>query len=113
LIWKVLFDSECPVCCKFSKKIQSMDKNSNFILESYQYYSSQNDLPHKEELSKEIHIINNLGDIKRGPEAVTTILSILPGLRPYRWMIESRWGKRGTKILYKGLERYRKCRTCR
>ncbi len=90
-----------------------MDKNSNFILESYQCYSSQNAVPAKEILSTEIHIINNYGEIRRGSEAVTTILSILPGLRPYRWMIESRWGKRGTKILYKGLERYRKCRNCR
>ena len=90
-----------------------MDKDSNFILESYQYYSSQNAVPAIAELSKEIHIINNHGDIKRGSEAVIIILSILPGLRPYRWMIESRWGKRGTKILYTSLERFRKCRNCR
>lgn len=113
LVWKVLFDSDCPVCCKFSKLIQNMDKNSNFILESYQYYSDHNAMPPKEELSKEIHIINNNGEIKRGAEAVTTILAVLPGLRPYRWMVESRWGKRGTKILYKKLERHRKCRNCR
>ena len=113
LIWKVLFDSECPVCCKFSKLIQNMDKNNNFILESFQYYSSQNANPDKEELSKEIHIINNHGEVRRGSEAVINILTILPYLKPYRWMIESRWGKRGTEILYKGLARHRKCRNCR
>ncbi len=113
MVWKILFDNECPVCCKFSNIIQNMDKDNNFILESYQYYSSQNTIPSKEELSKEIHIINNYNDIKRGSEAVTIILSILPGLRPYRWMIESQWGKRGTKILYTSLERFRKCRNCR
>lgn len=87
MVWKILFDNECTVCCKFSNIIQNMDKDNNLILESYQYYSSQNTIPSKEELSKEIHIINNYDDIKRGSEAVTIILSILPGLRPYRWMI--------------------------
>ncbi len=113
MIWKVLFDSECPLCCKFSKIIANMDKNGNFYLESYQDYSLNNSVPPIEELSREIHIINEDGEIKRGSEAVTAILAILPGLKPYRWMIESRWGRRGTSLLYTGLGRYRKCRSCR
>ncbi len=113
MLWKILFDSECPMCCRFSNIIKGMDKNGDFLLESYQNYSVYNDSPVREELSQEIHIINNNGEIRHGSEAVTTILSILPGLRPYRWMIESRWGKRGTIIMYKSLKRYGKCRSCR
>ncbi len=111
--WKVLFDEECPLCCKFSNIIKNMDKNNEFELESYQIYSTYNETPGIEELAKEIHIINDSDDTKKGAAAVTAILSILPGLKPFRWMIESRWGRKGTKIFYTGLEKFRRCRNCR
>ena len=110
--WLLLFDGECETCRRFAEKVKRFDTHERISILSLQdHYREDTRIP-LEELKEELHLLGSSGTLLRGGEAIARIISLVPAARPFRWMIESRAGKKGSDLVYRILSRVRRCRSC-
>jgi predicted DCC family thiol-disulfide oxidoreductase YuxK len=112
-IWQLLYDGGCETCISFAKLIERFDKGNHVSVESLQnFYASDQTYP-LEDLLSELHIIGPKGEVKCGGEALAEIIRLVPQMKPFRWMVETRWGKKTMETVYHTMHRSRRCRSCR
>lgn len=110
--WQLLYDEECNYCNKFANIIEKFDngKIKNISLqEHYKLYGTIS----IDDLLEEVHLLGKNGEVLKGSDAVNKIILLVPESKPFRWLIESRWGKKGTDLLYGVIKRFRKCSKCK
>jgi len=110
--WKLLYDEECPLCRKFAAQINKYDHLDQIEVTSLQGHSKQFASITLDELLSEVHLLGQRGEVLRGGEAVQKIISLIPQSKPFRWMIESRWGKKGIDVFYRSINTIRRCSRC-
>lgn len=110
--WKLLYDAECKYCTTFAVLLHRFDRFKQIEITSLQEYSDNDRTLSRKELLQEVHLLGRNKEILRGERAVEKIISIIPRAKPLRWMIESRWGKKGTAAVYRSIKRFRHCSRC-
>jgi len=110
--WRLLFDGECPYCCRFAEMVRKFDHDNLVAIISLQEHSLDDDTIPLDELLEDVHLLDREGNILKGGDAVNRIITLVPGVRPFRWMVESRWGHKGTELLYRTMKSFRGCRKC-
>ena len=112
LYWKLLFDEACPMCRKFARIIEEHDSDDAIEFISLQEFNKQDKSIALEILLEEVHLLGQSGEVLRGSAAIEKIISLVPYAKPLRWMIETRWGKKSTRVLYSTLKKFRRCSSC-
>jgi predicted DCC family thiol-disulfide oxidoreductase YuxK len=109
--WLLLYDDDCSFCKRFAAIIEKYGEGliQNFSLQ--QHYKQYGNIP-IEQLLEDVHLLGKNGEILRGGDAVNKVISLVPEARPFRWLIESRWGKKGTNIFYSVIKKFRHCSKC-
>jgi hypothetical protein len=92
--------------------VRQFDSGRNIETVSLQkHYETDPSIP-LDDLMREVHLIGPDGTVYRGGAAVQKIISLVPQAKAVKWMIESRWGRKGAEFLYGALSRFRICSSC-
>ncbi len=111
--WKLLYDGECETCRRFAEKVRRFDRTNSIETVSLQdHYIDDRSIP-LEELLNDLHMVSSSGTVVRGGEAVAQIISLVPAARPFRWMVETSPGRRGSDLVYRILKRRHRCPHCK
>ena len=111
--WLLLFDGECPTCCRFADMVKRFDHDKLIVpIALQEHYETSKSIP-LDDLKEELHILGSRGSLLRGGEALATIIALVPAARPFRWMIENRLGRKGSDVVYRILNRMRRCPSCK
>ncbi len=110
--WKLLYDRNCPFCQRFAEAVERFDTTNQIELVSLQEYSRTHDHPSRQELLSELHILGADGEMLKGGDAVRKIVNLVPQTKPLRWMINSGWGKRASRVAYRTISYFGHCRKC-
>lgn len=105
----ILFDSECPLCCRFKQALERLPgtERYNFVsIHEEKIYSIYTFLS-KESCNKDLHVIDGQDKIYVGSEAIRHLVSQFPGTSKFTWLIESNMGKKTVDYFYKMADRYR------
>jgi predicted DCC family thiol-disulfide oxidoreductase YuxK len=111
--WKLLYDAECHFCARFAQLIAQFCRDGQIEVISVQEYHRRDPLIPVEDLLTQVHLLSEDGALLRGGDAVQRVISIVPQARPLRWMVSSRWGRRGSHLLYRTLHALTHCPGCR
>ena len=61
----------------------------------------------KEDCFREVHLIDERGNIIKGPDVITYLAKDFPGVSKIAWLLESQMGKTATKVFYNAVNKYR------
>jgi len=110
--WTLLFDENCPLCTRFANTVSAIDKKKSVSMQSYQMYYKQNQSIGLDQLSSDLHLINNNGDILTGSVAIKKMLEIIPESKPMKWML-TKSSNSLSQSFYSVAKRARKrCKKC-
>jgi len=110
--WQLVLDLECPLCSKFAGFIRHFDKETIFkVTDVPQFDSALRDLT-SEKLKSDMHIFGKNGEFFFGAEALQMVISLIPPMRPFRWMIETGFGRKAADLAYLTMKRLRSCGSC-
>lgn len=116
---RVLYDSECSLCNRFKKAIELIDTKKQVEFKSLYDPKVYVDYP---ELSEQrcletLHLITSENEILEGPDAMSFLIKLLPGVKKFSWLMDSNSAKKASKAFYKRLNemrimKKRNCFTC-
>ena len=110
--WKLLYDGECPLCTRFANTVRRLDNETSIVVRDlHEHFREDSSIP-LEKLLEDVHLLSEEGTILRGGDAVAKVITLIPQARPFRWMIESKAGKRSSDAAYEIMARVRRCRRC-
>lgn len=106
----LIFDSECPLCVRFSQGLKLLDKSNK-----YNYASVQDDevykklsFLNKEECEEVVHLVVSKDEIYRGPEVIEYLLKEIPAVEKFAWLLDSDKSKDAMNAFYNKLNEVRK-----
>ena len=116
----LIYDAECSLCERFKKALDFIDKEGRIQkvpLQEEWLYEKFTELD-KEECLDVSHLIDEKGQILKGPEVVEYLVSFYPGVKHFSWLIESESGKKAVDFFYDKVSQIRKnlkddCPDCR
>jgi len=112
--WELLYDGECPLCSKFARQLEKFDMYDEISIIPLQDYNIPEDSSFsRSDLERDVHMFGKNGECLVGGEAVQQILTMMPRMKPFRWMIKSNAGKGLSKALYSSMSFARGCSRCR
>lgn len=106
----LLFDSECPLCVRFTQALRLVDKNEHISFVSiydediYIAYPELN----KEECEETIHFIKEDESLLHGAEVIEHLISEIPSVAKFSWLLESERSKQAVDAFYKKINEVRK-----
>ena len=110
--WLLLFDGECETCRNFAARIERFDTdNAITVLSLQEHYRTDTTIPLKR-LKEEVHLLGSRGAVLTGGDALAKVISLVPSSKPFRWMIDTRVGRKGSDVVYRIMNRMRRCRSC-
>lgn len=106
----LFFDSECPLCLRFK---QTLEKSGQF---SHLHYYDINDSQtfvlfeqiNPEMAFSSLHLIDETGLIKEGPEAVKWLIDGHEKVKDWLWLIDNQMGKKAIDFFYNQTNKLRK-----
>lgn len=115
----VIYDSECTLCVRFRKALELIDikKDVSFLsLHDPKTFISYPEL-NKEDCEESIHLVKQTGEVLVAGDALSYLITILPGVKKFSWLLDSESGQNATKAFYRRINemrvmRKRKCYTC-
>ena len=115
----LIYDSECSLCVRFKKALEFADTESLIQYKSVYDASVYVDFPEltEEDCEVEIHFITNEGKVLRGGDVIAYLVTILPAVKKFSWLVESNSAKKAMDAFYGQLNdmrlmKRRKCFTC-
>ena len=114
----LVFDSECSLCLRFVQTLKKIDIKNTMNYEClhnkelYQYFTDLN----FETCNEEVHLV--LDDkILKGAEVIEYLVSKIPGVDKFAWLIKKDSSRSAMKFFYKKLNSIRVqskkgCKTC-
>lgn len=109
--WTLVFDGECAFCRKFVSQIGNLVPGPLLVATPYQEYIHTRGV-RAEEFEEDVFLISSTGEILQGGDAIQRMISLAPSLKPFRWMIESGFGNRASRLAYGTLKRFKRCYNC-
>ena len=110
--WTLVYDSDCPLCNKFIAVIKRFDRNSMINPVALKQYSKGDSVISYDDLEEDIHLIGSGGEILKKGEAIHKMITILPPLKPFRWMLEGKPGRKFSDLFYFSTKKLRRCMNC-
>jgi predicted DCC family thiol-disulfide oxidoreductase YuxK len=110
--WQLLFDEECAFCRRFAGIVEKFGKGRIHNISLQEHYKKYGSID-LDTLLEEVHLLNSDGLVLKGADAVNKVIALIPEAKPFRWLIESRWGRKGSKVIYSALKRFRNCSRCK
>lgn len=110
--WLLVYDGDCPMCRKFIQMIARFDHEKMIDSISFADYAEKTDKFSYDELEEDIHLIGKKGEVLKKGEAIHKMISILPPLKPFRWMLEGNPGRKFSDLFYFSTKRLRRCMNC-
>lgn len=110
--WKLLYDNDCFLCCRFVKTIKKFKcKEINYVdLQTYYKYNKQIPL---QELLNTIHLVGKKGEVLKDLQAINKLNEILPQSKLFNFLLNSNLGKNTTKVAYKIAKKIRNKKNCK
>ncbi len=106
----LLFDSECALCVRFTQALRLVDKDKkvNFVsIYDENIYEIYKDL-NKEECEEIIHFITEDKKILKGGDVIEHLVSEIPSVEKFAWLLESERSKQAVDAFYKKINEVRK-----
>lgn len=106
----LLFDSECPLCVRFTQALRLVDKDDKIHFLSiydediYKTYPELN----KEKCEETIHFIKENKEIISGSNVLEYLISEIPSVEKFAWLLESERSKQAVNAFYKKINEVRK-----
>lgn len=106
----LLFDSECPLCVRFTQALRLVDKEEKICFVSiydddiYKMYPELNE----KECEETIHFIKENKEIIKGSEVLEYLISEIPSVEKFAWLLESERSKQAVDAFYKKINEVRK-----
>ena len=84
----LLFDSQCPLCCKFKDLIQAWDRDGAVRALPLDDPAIPERFPQLdlESARQNLTVCDRLGRVAQGVEAVQRVARLLPGIRRLQWV---------------------------
>ncbi len=98
----LIYDGDCPLCVRFKQALEFLDKDGRIqvvSLQSDELFEKYSQLS-KSECEKEIHLLQDDGEVLSGPKVIEYLVSIFPGVRKFSWLVESESGKKAVNFFY-------------
>lgn len=107
----ILYDPECPLCLRFKQGLEFLDKNLNFVSardeEVYREFPELN----RQDCLLKVHLITNEKVILKGPEVVDYLVTTLPGVSKFAWLLDNDQGQKIKDYFYQKVEELRELST--
>lgn len=106
----LVFDSECPLCVRFSQGLKLLDKEGKFHYASvcddelYKKYSFLN----QEECEDIVHLVISETDVLKGGEVVEYLIREIPAVEKLAWLLDSEKTKNAVDAFYKKVNEVRR-----
>jgi len=115
----LIYDSECNLCVRFKKALELIDLKSQVSFKSVYDQSLYITFPelNQEECEEVVHLVDSEGRIYRGPDVIEFLVSLVPGVSKFSWLLNSDSGKKAMDAFYGKINDIRTlknkgCRTC-
>jgi predicted DCC family thiol-disulfide oxidoreductase YuxK len=105
----IFFDDECSLCLRFSQALKRIDSE-----ELIEYYSIRESATFEkfpqmnpEECAQTVHMLTEEGKILKGSEVINHLITVLPGVSKFAWLLDNQVGKKTTELFHGVLQTYR------
>jgi predicted DCC family thiol-disulfide oxidoreductase YuxK len=105
----LIYDGRCVLCRRTVKQLESIKVDAKLEMVSLQTVEA-NRLPERttrESLHAQLHVLDEKGQIFKGPDAVFRILREVPSLRPISWLYGLPGMRQLAKVVYRWIARHR------
>lgn len=106
----LLFDSECALCVRFTQALRLVDKDEKISFVSIydeDIYDKFKDL-NQQECEETIHFITEKNEILQGGAVIEHLVSEIPSVEKFAWLLESERSKQAVDAFYKKVNEVRK-----
>lgn len=106
----LIFDSECPLCVRFSQGLKLLDKEGKFNFASvyddelYKKYPFLN----QEECEDVVHLVISEIEILKGGEVLEYLIREIPAVEKLAWLLDSEKTKNAVNAFYKKVNEVRR-----
>lgn len=115
----LIFDQECQLCVRFKQGLDYLDKQElvrKVPLQEEWLYQTYPQLS-KDECEATIHLLDESGNVHKGPEVVEFLVKFYPGIKKFAWLVESERGKKTVEFFYDKVNELREkvkknCKNC-
>lgn len=103
----ILYDPECPLCLRFKQGLEYLDKSLNFVSAREEaVYAEFPELSRQACLEK-VHLMTSDKKILAGPEVVDYLMTTLPGVSKFAWLLDNDQGRKVKEFFYQKVEELR------
>jgi predicted DCC family thiol-disulfide oxidoreductase YuxK len=103
----ILFDPDCPLCLRFKQGLEHLDKSLNFISAREDDVYVQFPELNKQTCLEKVHLITSDKKVLSGTEVVDYLLTTLPGVSKFAWLLDNDQGKKVKDFFYQKVEELR------
>lgn len=116
----LVFDSECPLCVRFTQALKLVDKDNdiNYISLYEENLYEQFPFLNKDECEDVVHLILSNNEVLRGGEVVEYLIHKIPAVEKFAWLMNPESTKKAAEAFYKKVNDVRKfvkkhgCKSC-
>ena len=95
----LFYDSECGLCLRFKQALDRLpgtNKIQKISIHESDAFANHPQLSF-EKCSKEVHLIDEKGNILVGDEVIEYLISSFPGVEKFAWLLESGMGQKAVE----------------
>jgi predicted DCC family thiol-disulfide oxidoreductase YuxK len=112
MYWKLLYDEKCSLCRKFIKFVKKFNNGEIQCISLYEYEKNNKEFT-LQELLIDIHMIGEHGEVLIGLDAINKIISFIPQIEKFSWLLNTKIVRQNNKVIYKTIKKYRNCIMCK
>lgn len=110
--WLLIYDGKCPLCRRFMGMVSRFDRDGRITTITHDDYGLRHRVADAERFRDDVQLIGPDGAQHTGGAAIHCLVSLLPALKPFRWMLEGRAGRKLSDLFYFSTSRLRRCLHC-
>ena len=107
----LLYDENCSLCVRFMQEVKRRDRRGRIVPVGFQDPRIPTLVPSmtREKLENSFHLVLPDGTVKSGPQAMPSLLGLLPGLRLVGWLLGVLPGSKGiSELVYARIAAHRR-----
>ncbi|TNF26862.1 MAG: DUF393 domain-containing protein [Deltaproteobacteria bacterium] len=95
----LFYDSECGLCLRFKQALDRIPGTSQINKISIHEAEAFSNFPEltKQQCEKEVHLVDENGNILVGEEVIEYLISKFPGVEKFAWLLESGMGQKAVE----------------
>lgn len=106
----LVFDSECPLCVRFTQALKLVDKNHKIHYVSVyedELYAKYPFLD-RNECEQVVHLVLSKDEVLKGGQVVSYLVKMIPAVEKFAWLINPESSKKASEAFYKKINDVRK-----